>query len=147
LIDSKGEATPVTKFIDFEGFLTEINEYQKKVKAPNKAYKAVSALKAFQLMRKYYNKEKAPHGMSFIKFLKVIDNMIGPAADSVPYAEREWKMLLIMSMQFQDSYNFNFDRIKRCNIHYSTPDGKIYPFCTYNSGPCYRKKVESQYSQ
>ncbi|MBW3012633.1 hypothetical protein KY340_00340 [Candidatus Woesearchaeota archaeon] len=33
-----------------------------------------------------------------------------------------------------------------CNIHYSAPDGKLYPFCTYNSGPCYRERVESQFS-
>jgi len=145
LIGPDGKATPATKFIDFEGFMTELNEYQKNVK-PGMKFKAISTLKAFQLMRKYYKKEEAPNGMSFIRFLKVLDNMVGPKADTVPYAEREWKMLLIMSMQFQDGYNFNFDRIRRCNIHYSTPDGKMYPFCTYNSGPCYRERVESQFS-
>jgi len=31
-------------------------------------------------------------------------------------------------------------------IHYATPDGKLYPFCTYNSGPCYREKIERQFS-
>lgn len=145
LIGPDGKATPLTKFIDFEGFLTELNEYQKKVK-PSKTLKALSALKAFQLMKKYYKKDEAPNGMSFLQMMKALDNMLGPSSTSVPYAERKWKMMLLMSMQFQDSYSFNFDRIKRCNIHYSAPDGKLYPFCTYNSGPCYRERVESQFS-
>ncbi|MBD3259141.1 radical SAM protein [Candidatus Woesearchaeota archaeon] len=144
LIDPEGNPFPVTKFIDFEGFFTELNEYQKKIKTKTK-FKALSALKAFQLMKKYYKKEEAPNGMSFLKMLRILDNLIGPSSKAVPYEQREWKMMLIMSMQFQDSYCFNFDRIKRCNIHYSAPDGKLYPFCTYNSGPCYREKVESNF--
>jgi uncharacterized radical SAM superfamily Fe-S cluster-containing enzyme len=38
------------------------------------------------------------------------------------------------------------ERVKRCVIHYSAPDGKIYPFCAYNSGPCFRDKVEKNFS-
>jgi len=45
-----------------------------------------------------------------------------------------------------DSYNYDVERVKRCLIHYAAPDGKIYPFCTYNSGPCYREKIEKTYS-
>ncbi|MGH9481012.1 MAG: hypothetical protein ACRD1L_02870, partial [Terriglobales bacterium] len=26
------------------------------------------------------------------------------------------------------------------------PNGLIYPFCTYNSGPVYREKIEKKYS-
>ena len=31
-------------------------------------------------------------------------------------------------------------------IHYSAPNGLVYPFCIYNSGPCMREKVERQFS-
>ena len=31
-------------------------------------------------------------------------------------------------------------------IHYAAPNGKIYPFCAYNSGPIYREKIEKQFS-
>jgi len=31
-------------------------------------------------------------------------------------------------------------------IHYTTPDGKIIPFCAYNSGPVYRTEVEKKFS-
>jgi hypothetical protein len=36
--------------------------------------------------------------------------------------------------------------VKRCIIHYSAPNGLIYPFCTYNSGPVYREKVEKKFA-
>jgi len=49
-------------------------------------------------------------------------------------------------MHFQDSYNYDVERVKRCVIHYAAPDGKLYPFCTYNSGPTYREKIEKQFS-
>jgi hypothetical protein len=31
-------------------------------------------------------------------------------------------------------------------IHYSAPNGLIYPFCTYNSGPTFRERIERQFS-
>ena len=57
-----------------------------------------------------------------------------------------WDMLLVGGMHFQDSYNYNIDRVKRCSIHYAAPNGRMYPFCTYNSGPVFREKIERQFS-
>ena len=31
-------------------------------------------------------------------------------------------------------------------VHYAAPNGLLYPFCTYNSGPCYRERIERKYS-
>ena len=31
-------------------------------------------------------------------------------------------------------------------IHYAAPNGKIYPFCAYNSGPVYRERIEREYA-
>jgi len=36
--------------------------------------------------------------------------------------------------------------VKRCVIHYTAPNGLVYPFCTYNSGPCFREQIEKQFS-
>jgi hypothetical protein len=49
-------------------------------------------------------------------------------------------------MHLQDAYHYDLERVRRCVIHYATPDGKLYPICTYNSGPCYREKIERQFS-
>ncbi len=48
-------------------------------------------------------------------------------------------------MHFMDRYNYDTERIKRCVIQYSTPDG-FYPFCTINGGPTYRPFIEEMYS-
>jgi uncharacterized radical SAM superfamily Fe-S cluster-containing enzyme len=44
-------------------------------------------------------------------------------------------------MHFMDRYNYDVERVRRCVIQYSTPDG-IYPFCTINGGPEYRPFLE-----
>jgi hypothetical protein len=31
-------------------------------------------------------------------------------------------------------------------IHYAAPNGLVYPFCIYNSGPCMREKIEREFS-
>jgi hypothetical protein len=31
-------------------------------------------------------------------------------------------------------------------IHYAAPNGQLYPFCTYNSGPEFREKIEREFS-
>jgi len=36
--------------------------------------------------------------------------------------------------------------VKRCVIHYAAPNGLLYPFCSYNSGPVFRDKIERKYS-
>jgi uncharacterized radical SAM superfamily Fe-S cluster-containing enzyme len=38
------------------------------------------------------------------------------------------------------------ERVKRCVIHYAAPNGKIYPFCAYNSGPVYRERIEREFA-
>ena len=52
----------------------------------------------------------------------------------------------IGDMHFQDAYNYDIERVKCRVIHDATPDGKLYPFYTYNSSPCYREKIERQFS-
>ena len=49
-------------------------------------------------------------------------------------------------MHFMDLYNYDVERVRRCVIHYAAPDGKIYPFCAYNSGPTFREKIERQFA-
>ena len=53
---------------------------------------------------------------------------------------------MLAGMHFMDSYNYDVERVKRCVIHYAAPNGKIYPFCAYNSGPVYRERVEREFA-
>ncbi|HIP25032.1 MAG TPA: radical SAM protein, partial [Archaeoglobus profundus] len=37
-------------------------------------------------------------------------------------------------------------RVKRCVIHYGTPDGRIIPFCAFNVLPeVYKDKIHAKY--
>jgi hypothetical protein len=57
--------------------------------------------------------------------------------------------LLISSMHFQDAYNFNIERAKRCIVHFGVamPDGEVreISFCTMNT--FHREDIEKQISK
>ena len=55
--------------------------------------------------------------------------------------QKTYRTLMAAGMHFMDRYNYDTERIKRCVILYSTPDG-MYPFCTINGGPTYRPYLE-----
>jgi hypothetical protein len=47
-------------------------------------------------------------------------------------------------MHFQDPYNHDEERLRRCDIHYLTPDGRIIPFCAFNVIPqWYRDRIQA----
>ena len=54
--------------------------------------------------------------------------------------------LLISSMHFQDAYNMDIERTKRCIVHFGVamPDGSVreIPFCTMNT--LHRADIEKQ---
>ncbi len=52
--------------------------------------------------------------------------------------------LMVGCMHFMDPWNFDTQRVERCTIHYSTPDGRIIPFCSYNT--LHRERVEKEFS-
>jgi hypothetical protein len=55
------------------------------------------------------------------------------------------KTLFVGAMHFQDAYNLDTERLRRCGVHYATPDGRIIPFCAYNT--LHRKGVEDRFSR
>jgi uncharacterized radical SAM superfamily Fe-S cluster-containing enzyme len=54
------------------------------------------------------------------------------------------RIFLLGCMAFMDSYNFDVNRVRRCVIHYITPDKKIIPFCAYNN--IHRVAIEKEYA-
>ncbi|MCL2318196.1 MAG: radical SAM protein, partial [Methanomassiliicoccaceae archaeon] len=61
-------------------------------------------------------------------------------------ADFSWKVMFFGGMHFQDMHNYDVERVRRCGVHYVTPDCQIIPFCAYNGGPEYRKMVEKEFS-
>jgi len=141
-VDGRGNAVPVTRFLDLLGLLREVDRLS--ATAGRSKVKAVSKMKALHAFHRFFEGSKAPEGLTFLRFLKTLD---GFADKKYSWEERykghAYKTFYILAMHFMDAYNFDLERVSRCGVHYSGPDGRIYPFCTYNSGPTYRNRVEN----
>jgi uncharacterized radical SAM superfamily Fe-S cluster-containing enzyme len=140
-VDKERNAVPVTRFLDLLGLLTEVDRLS--FPAGRAKAKTLSRIKALQAFHRFFNGRKAPEGLTFYRFLKTLD---GFADKRYSWEEKHkghtYKTFYILAMHFMDAYNFDLERVSRCGVHYAGPDGRIYPFCTYNAGPTYRKRVE-----
>ena len=139
------KAVPVTRFVDIPSMLQDMDEYSRKMgKTFSKYYHGI---KAWNQLKKHFKPELAPPGLTFQKFLDTLQGMtnkeLGRNGMDGTFT---YRTLLVAGMHFMDNYNYDIQRVKRCVIHYAAPDGKLYPFCTYNSGPTYREKIEKQFS-
>ena len=143
-VDNKRNAVPVTSFLDLFSALKDIENLA--LAAKMKRFKIFSKLKILSLLKKHFKPEHAPEGLSFTKFLKTLD---GYADKKYTWTDKfkghTYKTFLVFGMHFMDNYNYDLQRIKRCAVHYSAADGRLYPFCTYNSGYTFRNGVEKQY--
>jgi hypothetical protein len=54
---------------------------------------------------------------------------------------KEWRITSILSMWFQDLWNYDFRRTEMCVIPYGTQEGEI-SFCAYNTGVGWRNIIE-----
>ena len=134
-----GKFKPITEFIDVEGFMEFLLESAGKInKSRIRKIKAITGL--ISALRKFIDKDKAPKGIDSSSLLATILGIGNREA----LAEFHRKTLFIGAMHFMDAYNFDLERVKRCGIHYATPDLRIIPFCSYNA--IHRPSVEKAFS-
>ena len=48
-------------------------------------------------------------------------------------SELHRRLVFVGAMHFMDAFNFDFERARRCCIHYGLPDGRVVPFCSFNT--------------
>lgn len=142
-VQDKDHVVPLTRFVDVEPLFAEL--YKLSERAERSRVKFPSKVKALGILRKYIHKDKAPEGLDLMKFLRMMETVFGDATKE-GLAEFSWRMMFVGGMHFQDAYNYDIERVKRCVIHYAVPDGRIIPFCAYNGGPTYRDEVERKFS-
>jgi hypothetical protein len=143
-VDKKtGEITPLPKFIKVESVFNELEGLLEKAQKRRGTLR--TKLGVVRIFWRNIDKRKMPKGMSRIGFLRMILAVINDRTKK-GLAKFSWDMLFIGAMHFQDSYNYDVDRVMRCGIHYTTPDNRIIPFCAYNSGPVYRTEIEKKFS-
>ncbi len=78
-------------------------------------------------------------------FIGALQGLTDKAKGRGEAGKKRFRTLMAAGMHFMDRYNYDVERVKRCVIQYSTPDG-IYPFCTINGGPTYRPFLEKMLS-
>ena len=145
-VDQDRHAVPVTQFIDVGPMLQEMDLLARK--ASKRKIQFFTKLSAWNSLRKFYHEEKAPKGLTFNKFLQTLQGMTDKRYGRGKKEDEgfTYRTLMLAGMHFMDSYNYDVERVKRCVIHYAAPNGLIYPFCAYNSGPVYRERIEKEFS-
>lgn len=154
--EDNGRVVPITRFIDIEGLFGEIEKLCDSFGSPTKRVqlrlsKLVLGGNKKKLMLRYYerhfsqyiNEEKAPNNLDIRALLSGVLSTEHKSA----LTQFSMEAMMVGAMHFQDDYNYDIERVKRCVIHYATPDGRIVPFCAYNGGPTIRNEIEKKYSR
>ncbi len=142
-IDDEENVYPMPSFIDVKKFVKGLDVIA--AKAEKAAFKKLTALKVKKLLEECAIEEKMPPGMTKKNLISALLSIMSKKSKS-SLAKFSWGMMYVGAMHFQDSFNYDFERVKRCSIHYVTPDCRIIPFCAYNSGIEARKEVEEKFS-
>jgi len=142
-VKDENTVVPLTQFVDVDGLFKELFELAKETQGAT--FPKLSLLKARKILKKYLDEEKMPEGLTTTQFLDTLTNVFNNETKT-GLAKFSWNMLLVSAMHFQDDYNYDIERVRRCAIHYVVPDGRIIPFCAYNGGPTYRTEIEKKFS-
>ncbi len=66
-----------------------------------------------------------------------------PAPDPADLAARaQSHSLCISGMAFQDAWNIDLERLRRCCVHIAAQDGRLVPFCAYYMTGSTGRKLE-----
>ena len=134
-----GSIIPITRFMNISGFLKFVRDSTKIIGAPLWQLRLYLSLRS---VNRFIDRRKAPKGFDLRKI--ITDIMMKGTYEALEAFH--YRSLFIGAMHFQDAWNMDYERLRRCVIHYVTPDCKIIPFCAYNCLPKYRAGIERKYS-
>ena len=140
LVSPEGKAYPFGLVFDIEGLFAEMNSLAKRL-ATKERINWRDKWAIHRLLRRHFRRATAPRDLSVAAFVKTIIALLDKTKAPQAEGPKTYRTLMVAGMHFQDRYNFDVERVKRCAIPYSTLEGN-FPFCTYNSGPMYRQFVE-----
>jgi hypothetical protein len=139
--DGKDKLIPITDFIDVDDLADKLSEYNGKLKSGKFGSRKRVLAGLTGNMAKMIHTSRSPEGLDIKKVL--LNVFVKGDYDALGDFSKD--AMLISCMHFMDPFNFDEDRVKKCVIHYATPDGRIIPFCTFNS--IYRPDVEQEFSK
>jgi len=144
-VDVKGKEVrkfiPITEFIDVDGLLEFLKEENERLERGGNRY--LSLIRFLRRLNKFIIKEKAPEELKLGAILKSIILR----RDYNALGKFHYKFLFLGMMHFMDLYNYDVQRVMRCNIHYVVPNGNVIPFCAFNViNELYRDRFQKEYS-
>ncbi len=140
---TKDGLVPINRMIDVDKFFDSVEKMAEKLRRGGSLNKYKTLLEGIKDLHESVKKGEQGSAIDFWK-------LIGKALllqNFDALREFHWNALFIGTMHFMDRYNYDLCRVQRCCIHYSTPDGTLVPFCTYNSGPVYREQIWQKWKQ
>jgi hypothetical protein len=131
---------PITQFFNIEQFLKDIA-----VICDSARGKTLTLTQVALAFLRNFDERKTPPGLTLVEFLKLLNGKLGGSlTKNKRPVERDWKMLWIGGMWFQDLWTYDFRRTEMCVIPYATQEGEI-SFCAYNTGVGWRQIVENMH--
>jgi uncharacterized radical SAM superfamily Fe-S cluster-containing enzyme len=136
----EGKFIPIPQFVDVDGFFEYLVEKAEELeKGKSKTW---VGLKILWNLRKFVDNSKKP---KWLKITRSLFNII-VRHNYNALGEFHMKTLMLGMMHFQDLYNYDVNRTKRCNIIYLSPDKRLIPFCSFNSlSMLYRDAIQPKY--
>jgi uncharacterized radical SAM superfamily Fe-S cluster-containing enzyme len=130
----------ITQFFDLAGFMRDIS-----VICDTARGRELSLAQAALSFIRNFDPRKAPSGLGLSEFAKLFFNgkMGGTLGKKI--VERDWTVLWVGGMWFQDLWTYDFRRTEMCVIPYATQEGEI-SFCAYNTGVGWRQIVENMHT-
>jgi uncharacterized radical SAM superfamily Fe-S cluster-containing enzyme len=129
---------PLTAFFDVDQFVKDIT-----VIVDTARNRTLSMTQVALAILRNYDQRKAPEGLTLERLGTVFNHRFGGSLGSEP-VQKEWKLLWVGGMWFQDLWTYDFRRTEMCVIPYATQEGEI-SFCAYNTGVGWRQIVENMH--
>lgn len=123
-----GTVTPVTQLVPVQDYLA----YLENTSMPNlsEAFKA-DAEEMREVLTRLYSKS-APSGSA--EQAEALRCACEPLLDEIDHIDDLPEHVFAVTIEgFMDRFVFDVDRVKRCCIQQALPDGRVVPFCAYNT--------------
>jgi hypothetical protein len=128
-----------------EGLFTDMNRLAGRLEGKGGQLSWLDRLAVVRMFKRHFRPRQAPPGLNVQKFVRSLEGLVDKGLGRGAREKSTYRTLLCAGMHFMDRYNFDVQRAKRCVILYSTPEG-LFPFCTHNCGPEYRRLTESRHA-
>ena len=123
-----GHMIPITRFVDVEGLMERINEDVQDYDGSRLGRIRMNGM-ILKELPKFINEPKTARSLNLTGLLLSVFRK----GTWESLAEFHNSSLFLGIMHFQDLYNMDLESLQRCGIHYVLPDGRIIPFCSYNT--------------